>query len=113
MNAGHNRFEHSLGVMHLAEKMCRQIQHRQPQLGITERDVLCVKLAGLCHDLGHGPFSHIYDDVYLKKRIPETHPFRHHEHRSCEILAKINRKYEIGLSDAKSFIKDRKKALEE
>ena len=67
MNAGHNRFEHSLGVMHLADKMCRQIQRRQPQLGVTEKDVLCVKLAGLCHDLGHGPFSHAFEHVFKTK----------------------------------------------
>eukprot|EP00586_Coscinodiscus_wailesii_P019110 CAMPEP_0172516306 /NCGR_PEP_ID=MMETSP1066-20121228/275182_1 /TAXON_ID=671091 /ORGANISM="Coscinodiscus wailesii, Strain CCMP2513" /LENGTH=574 /DNA_ID=CAMNT_0013297727 /DNA_START=414 /DNA_END=2138 /DNA_ORIENTATION=+ len=63
MNVTHTRFEHSLGVMYLAEKLCRRIRERQPRLGVTEKDVLCVKLAGLCHDLGHGPYSHVFETL--------------------------------------------------
>ena len=37
------------------------------QLNIDEKDVLCVKIAGLCHDLGHGPFSHMFDDLFIPK----------------------------------------------
>jgi HD-GYP domain-containing protein (c-di-GMP phosphodiesterase class II) len=50
--AHHSRFEHSLGVAHLAEKLAKNIKEAQPYLGISDIDVLCVKVAGLCHDLG-------------------------------------------------------------
>jgi HD superfamily phosphohydrolase len=60
-NVTHNRLEHSLGVAHLAESMARALQRKQPNLKITGKEIICIKLAGLCHDLGHGPFSHAYE----------------------------------------------------
>lgn len=61
----HTRFEHSLGVMHLAEQLLLAISKRQPKLGITQKDIACVKIAGLLHDIGHGPYSHVYDGIFL------------------------------------------------
>ena len=63
----HTRFEHSLGVMHLSEQLLLGIRGRQPQLGITDKDIICVKIAGLLHDIGHGPFSHVYDGIFRKQ----------------------------------------------
>lgn len=68
--ATHTRFEHSLGVAHLAERLARILQQNQPELNITWQDVLCVKISGLCHDLGHGPFSHVFDGVFIKAMYP-------------------------------------------
>lgn len=63
--ATHTRFEHSLGVAHLAMKMLKQIQANHveegPALDCTPQDILCVGIAGLCHDLGHGPLSHMFE----------------------------------------------------
>ena len=38
-------------------------------LDVTNRDVDCVSLAALCHDLGHGPFSHMFDGLFIPKML--------------------------------------------
>jgi HD superfamily phosphohydrolase len=80
--ASHNRFEHCLGVLteilalsvlnssptgvsHLARSMAEHLHDTQPELDITPRDVDCVQIAGLCHDLGHGPWSHVWDSLFI------------------------------------------------
>ncbi len=49
--ANHSRFEHSLGTMHLARVMCRN-------LSLDEEETRLVILGALLHDCGHGPYSH-------------------------------------------------------
>ncbi|XP_071957592.1 deoxynucleoside triphosphate triphosphohydrolase SAMHD1-like [Antedon mediterranea] len=70
--ASHNRFEHSLGVSYLAGKQARILKDRQPELNITAEDILCVEIAGLCHDLGHGPFSHMFDAMFIPRVLPNS-----------------------------------------
>jgi HD superfamily phosphohydrolase len=50
-SANHTRFEHSLGVYHLA---CEALE----QLGVDGRQAERVRAAAMLHDVGHGPFSH-------------------------------------------------------
>jgi len=58
--ATHSRFAHSLGVMHLAGTYAEQLYD-------TPDKVRILRLAGLLHDIGHGPFSHQFDDIVYKK----------------------------------------------
>lgn len=46
------------------------IRKHQKDLEIQERDILNVSIAGLCHDLGHGPFSHVFDNYFIKRIDP-------------------------------------------
>lgn len=67
--ASHNRFEHSLGVAHLAQKFATQLWSFQgSELDVDRSDIHVVELAGLCHDLGHGPFSHVFEREFLKRK---------------------------------------------
>ncbi|XP_049326802.1 deoxynucleoside triphosphate triphosphohydrolase SAMHD1-like [Astyanax mexicanus] len=74
--ASHNRFEHSIGVAHLAGKLVQNLR-TDKSLDITDTDELCVKIAGLCHDLGHGPFSHVFEG-FMKELNPKSN-WKHEE----------------------------------
>ena len=52
-------------MSYLAGKFVESLQRHQEKLKITDVDVLCIKIAGLCHDLGHGPFSHLFDGQFI------------------------------------------------
>lgn len=75
--AVHSRFEHSVGVAHLARTFLTILQQKQPDLGITKRNIENAMLAGLCHDIGHGPFSHLFEDVITRRCATSTKKFCH------------------------------------
>ena len=67
--AEHSRFQHALGAMHLAGEWAR---HLHPSLQVACGDVPSsqlveetMRMAGLLHDVGHGPFGHFFDENYL------------------------------------------------
>lgn len=66
-SAVHSRFEHSLGVYWLASETVNKLKCYQGLLGIDQFDVQTVKLAGLLHDVGHGPFSHAFEHSFLPR----------------------------------------------
>lgn len=74
--ANHTRFEHSLGVMHLAGRVCRK-------LGANDETTTAVVTAALLHDIGHMAFSHLMD-THLRDKdhgLPAEH-----EQRSCMLV---------------------------
>ena len=94
--ASHTRFEHSIGVAHLAKEFLRNLVQNSDNIQATDEDYLLVEIAGLCHDLGHGPFSHAFDNEILADC---TSPYAEHEERSIMLLRHIVDKYEINLSN--------------
>ncbi|KAK8774544.1 hypothetical protein V5799_010927 [Amblyomma americanum] len=85
--ASHSRFEHSLGTAHLARLLGARLRDNQPELNVTEKELLCLEVAGLCHDLGHGPFSHIWERFYRSgARDRGLAPVWTHEAMSCKLL---------------------------
>jgi uncharacterized protein len=67
--AEHSRFQHSLGAMHLAGRFAQQLYPSfravfpdAPSAPLIEE---LLRMAGLLHDVGHGPFGHFFDDNFL------------------------------------------------
>ena len=93
--ATHTRFEHSLGVMHLATLMYEAIIEKDLKIlvdhfGYNEsgikKDKQLIRLATLLHDVGHGPFSHATEEVMPINKI--TGKSYEHEDFTCEIIRK-------------------------
>lgn len=67
--ADHTRFIHSLGVLHLAKVLTDRLVAK----GLMMEEEGCkVRIAALLHDVGHGPFSHLYEEI-LSKYTNKTH----------------------------------------
>ena len=112
--ATNTRFEHSLGVYHLAGRLLESLERNSTpeelrcrfscetdgcSMRISVRSKELIKIAGLCHDLGHGPLSHVFDEV--------TEGLPRHEIRSGRIFGMINKKYNLGFTDQEvQFVKD-------
>ena len=67
--AEHSRFQHALGSMHLAGEWARHLYpslsavcDATPSASLVEETM---RVAGLLHDVGHGPFGHFFDENYL------------------------------------------------
>ena len=65
----HTRFDHSIGVMHIAGQICTKLRELNPTK-ICDEDVDRVRLAALLHDVGHGPFSHV-SEYLLDQYAPD------------------------------------------
>ena len=103
VGAEHSRLGHSIGVYHLAKQMMREFQVRQPELGITDRQVELVGIAGLVHDLGHGFLSHFFDFLLSelkRRRGVVVSPSGAHEVRSCRLFRHMVDKHAVALTPA-------------
>lgn len=136
-NAVHTRHEHSIGTSYLAGKLVERIMNNTPpeeidvylsnidelksyydkkydgKVHIIDNYIIeLVKIAALCHDLGHGPFSHVFDDFFVPmiSKNKSHNPMEHHETRSGVFLEQIikenNILRELITDDQISFIKN-------
>lgn len=99
--ATHTRFEHSLGTYHLTGKMLDSVIKNSDIHMLNEwlvygtgyelNPFVCelVKIAGLIHDLGHGPFSHLFDDQFIPTVRTTKDETDYHEIRSVKIFKNI------------------------
>jgi len=67
--ANHTRFEHSVGVMYLASRL---VENSNLSQYVTDEEARMIRIAALLHDVGHGPFSHVFEHL-LAKFLGKTH----------------------------------------
>ena len=63
--AQHSRFEHSLGTMYIASQVANILKDKG---ALDSGDSANIRMAALLHDIGHGPFSHLFEEVLQKKK---------------------------------------------
>lgn len=90
-SATHTRFQHSLGVMHLAGRFASS-------LGLDEKRTRELRIAGLLHDSGHGPFSHASEKIAEKEGLE-------HEELSCQIVDKLEDRFSADPNRVKKIIR--------
>ena len=61
--ATHSRFAHSVGVFHTARQLMTNVRAHLGESGVDEAKMQQALAAALVHDLGHGPFSHSFEQV--------------------------------------------------
>jgi len=89
-SATHTRFQHSLGVMYIAGQFAESLE-------LSEERTRELRVAGLLHDSGHGPFSHASEMVAEKKGVS-------HEEMSCQVVERLENHYSVDPDRVKKII---------
>ena len=124
--AMHTRFEHSLGVMHVATRMFDEIVKRRKEFleselsfteGGLEKDKVLVRISCLLHDVGHAPFSHAAEGLMItdaasgKSYKHENYSAAAVAHLMQDVIEKhpLNQNYGIKAQDIADFLNGRSK----
>jgi uncharacterized protein len=126
--AMHTRFEHSLGVMHMAMMLYDGIVERsldilRSELGYNEdglkRHKALVRLTALFHDIGHGPFSHAAEELLPFRNGTDGDRYVHEEY-SAAIVRRyfnnvisnhpLNTNYGFSAEDVANLLEDKPEA---
>lgn len=89
--ATHTRFEHSVGVMHLAGRLAESI-------GLDEEAVQAYRLGGLLHDIGHPPYSHALEPI-MEDELEYSH-----EENTCQLIDEIDAPFPVDREWVKDIV---------
>ncbi|KAA6338110.1 hypothetical protein EZS27_013853 [termite gut metagenome] len=94
--AQHTRFQHSLGAFYLTSETLLQLAAKGNK--ILPHETEAVQIAILLHDIGHGPFSHLFENTLISQLT--------HEDISLRLMERINREMDGQLTTAIQIFKD-------
>jgi len=101
--AEHSRFSHSLGVYEIANRF---LTVSDIQNALSERDKLVFLSAALLHDIGHGAYSHAFEDVFGVNHEKIGAALIMHDEEVYQALSSIDKEF---ASDVASIIMKKKK----
>src|SRR6056297_803481 len=94
-SANHTRFEHSLGVYHLADRALAHLPARQ-------RRAKRVRAAAILHDVGHAPFSHNVEEL-LARRTGTYHD-EVHDRLDSGAVGEVLREYDVDPTEVADLV---------
>ena len=100
----HTRFEHSIGVMHIAGRICDRLKQLRQ---VTAVDCERIRLSALLHDIGHGPFSHVSEhllDKYADRASEASTREKIHEKVTVDIINKDSEISDILTVEERQFV---------
>ena len=93
--ARHSRFEHSLGVYHLAKRFLIRLLTSDPPLELEDEDIRVFVAATLLHDIGHYPFSHTLEELTPFFALHETRARQIIEDESGAVYQLLSERFEV------------------
>lgn len=113
-SATHTRFSHSLGVFDVARRLInllkREIELKRVQGQFDEPKANVAVVAALLHDLGHGPFSHAFEEarkaIARRRNKGQAVRIEKHETFSSKMIADANGPIRAILNEAKISVDD-------
>jgi len=90
-SACHTRFAHSIGVYHIARTLLNNLYNEQRPKNLNKRLIFVISTAALVHDIGHGPFSHVFEKALKSLCTGKDYPS--HEEMGGMILDSMYQKY--------------------
>lgn len=84
--AEHTRYMHSLGVMYIVDLMACNLKDGQCNRFFDDEQRQTLRLAGLLHDIGHYPLSHVTEHVYLHNLFSDNGTLKNHNQRIKKMI---------------------------
>lgn len=101
--AEHTRYMHSLGVMHIADLMATNLKDEDYNDVFSDGQRQVLRLAGLLHDIGHYPLSHVTEYVYNQNLLLDKNTLGAH---NAEVKKEIDA-LDNGINYSVDYMKDR------
>lgn len=105
-SANHTRFDHSLGVLYVANMMAEKLLSKEENKEENDEKRKIIRLAALLHDIGHGPFSHVSEYPLNKYSsiVPGEETEKIHEKITTHLISTNKALKEILIDDERQQI---------